>query len=148
MEKQALLSLVNAFAHSYPRSPEWHCRPQSTCERCRLNSSNAFSVRVSSTKALYHAFMAHALLRSAGNLQRLAQASVASSVIASDWAQPAGITSLLAWHQRSTTDHRKLFSSDDKRDSQQSAAQAQAEASKQPGPEQGGLGSASSACAA
>ena len=89
--------------------------------------------------------MAHALLRSAGNLQRLAQASVASSVLSSDWAQPTGIASLLAWHQRSTTDHRKLFSSEDKRDSQQSSAQAQAEAPKQPGPQQAGLGSASSA---
>ena len=88
--------------------------------------------------------MAHALFRTAGNLQRIEQASVASSVLVSDLAQPAGITSLLAWHQQRVTDHRKLFSSDDKQEGPQGTAQAQAEASKQAGPDrpQAGLGSA------
>lgn len=78
--------------------------------------------------------MAHALVRSAGSMHRLAQASVASSVLVSDWVQPVGITSLLAWHRQSTIDHRKLFSSEDKQSTPHATAQDQAEASKQSGP--------------
>lgn len=77
--------------------------------------------------------MACALMRSAGSMQRIAQASVASSVLVSDWVQPVGITSLLAWHRQSTGDHRKMFSSDDKQGRPHTTTQAQAEPSKQPG---------------
>ena len=75
--------------------------------------------------------MAHSLLRSAGNLQRLAQASAASTLIVSEVLQPASFTSLLAWHRQSTVDHRKKFSSDDKQDGPHIPAQEQAPASKQ-----------------
>ncbi|KAL0052269.1 hypothetical protein WJX82_011004 [Trebouxia sp. C0006] len=68
-------------------------------------------------------------------MHRLAQASVASSALVSDWVQPAGITSLLAWHRQSTTDHRKMFSSDDKQGRPHAATQDQAENSKQPSPD-------------
>ncbi len=83
----------------------------------------------------YHTSMAYALMRSAGSMHRLAQASVASSALVSDWVQPAGITSLLAWHRQSTTDHRKMFSSDDKQGRPHAATQDQAENSKQPSPD-------------
>lgn len=75
--------------------------------------------------------MAHALLRSTGNLQRLAQASAASSLIASEISQPASFTNLLAWHRQSTADHRKSFSSDDKQGRSHQSAQEQASASNQ-----------------
>ncbi len=74
-------------------------------------------------------------MRSAGSMHRLAQASVASSVLVSHWVQPAGITSLLAWHRQSTTDHRKMFSSDDKQGRPHAATQDQAANSKQPSPD-------------
>ncbi|KAL3140623.1 hypothetical protein ABBQ32_005192 [Trebouxia sp. C0010 RCD-2024] len=79
--------------------------------------------------------MAHALLRSARSLQRLAQASAASIVVASDISQPASFTSLLTWHRQSTT-HKgtKWFSSDDKQDRPQTASQEQASARKEPAP--------------
>ena len=79
--------------------------------------------------------MAHSLLRSAGNLQRLAHASAASTLIASEVLQPANFTSLLAWHRQSTAEHRKRFSSDDKQDRPHGPAQEQASASKQAAPE-------------
>lgn len=75
--------------------------------------------------------MAYALLRSAGNLQRLAQASAASTLIASEISPPASFTSLLAWHRQSTADHRRKFSSDDKQGRSHQAAQEQASASNQ-----------------
>jgi len=91
--------------------------------------------RVHTTFCSYHTSMAYALMRSAGSMHRLAQASVASSVLVSDWVQPAGITSLLAWHRQSTTDHRKMFSSEDKQGTPHAATQDQAENSKQPSPD-------------
>lgn len=83
----------------------------------------------------YHTSMAYALMRSAGSMHRLAQASVASSVLVSDLVQPAGITSLLAWHRQSTTDHKKMFSSDDKQGRPHAATQDQTANSKQPSPD-------------
>lgn len=71
------------------------------------------------------------LLRSAGGLQRLAQASAASTLIASDLSQPASFTSLLAWHSQSTTGHGKRFSSDDKQGRPHEAAEEQVPAPKQ-----------------
>lgn len=79
--------------------------------------------------------MAYALVRSAGSMHRLAQAGVASTVLVPEWAQPVGITSLLAWHRQSSIDHRKMFSSEDKQGGPQASVQHQAETSKQSGPD-------------
>lgn len=72
--------------------------------------------------------MAYALTRSIGSMQRLANQTALPGMIFASFVQPASITSLLAWHSKHVTDHRKLYSSEDKQQPSQQAAHEQTEA--------------------
>ena len=73
--------------------------------------------------------MALALTRSIGSMQRLANQTALPGILFASFVQPASITSLLAWHSKHVTDHRKLYSSDDKQQRPQQAAPEQTESS-------------------
>lgn len=73
--------------------------------------------------------MAYALTRSIGSMHRLANQTALPGMIFASFVQPASITSLLSWHTKHVTDHRKLYSSEDKQPQSQQATHEQARAS-------------------